>query len=76
MYQTILSNVNKGAYFRATNRENAPLYIRGDYSRELKKISVSPYNDVNKECFHKSTFTVYVESLDDVKIKRLTVNID
>lgn len=76
MYQTILSNVNKGAYFRLNSRENAPLYIRGEYCRELKKISVSPYNDVNKECFHKSTFTVYVESLDDVKIKRLTANLD
>ncbi len=76
MYQTILSNINKGAYFRATNRENAPLYIRGEYCRELKKISVSPYNDVNKECFHKPTLAAYVESLDDVKIKRLTVNLD
>lgn len=76
MYQTILNNVKKGAYFRVTNRENAPLYIRGEYCRELKKFSVSPYNDVNKECFHKSILVVYVESLDDVKIKRLTINRD
>lgn len=56
-----LKTVKKGGYFHYKNDPDSPVYVRNHYDRSSKRISVSPYDDVCKERFHKPTLTVYID---------------
>ena len=47
MKQTELRNVKHGEFFRLSNSETAPVWVRGDYNRDSKKFDAYKYNDVN-----------------------------
>lgn len=47
MKQTELRNVKHGDFFRLSNSETAPVWVRGDYNRASKKFEAYKYNDVN-----------------------------
>lgn len=49
MEQKAIRELSKGEFFRLTNRENAPVWVRGEYVREAKKYSTYKYDDINNE---------------------------
>lgn len=49
MEKKIIRELKKGEFFRLTDRENAPVWVRGEYIREVKKYSTYKYDDVNHE---------------------------
>ena len=49
MEQRPIRELKKGELFRLSDRETAPVWIRGEYIRETKKYSIYKYDDVNHE---------------------------
>lgn len=49
MEKKTIRELKKGEFFRLTDRENAPVWVRGEYIREVKKYSTYKYDDVNNE---------------------------
>ena len=47
MKQTELRNVKQGYFFRLSNSDTAPVWVRGDYNRSSKKFDAYKYNNVN-----------------------------
>ena len=47
MKQTELRNVKHGDFFRLSNSDTAPVWVRGDYNRASNKFEAYKYNDVN-----------------------------
>lgn len=47
MKQTELRNVKHGDFFRLSNSETAPVWVRGDYNRSSKKFEAYKYDNVN-----------------------------
>ena len=47
MKQTELRNVKHGDFFRLSNSETAPVWVRGDYNRASKKFEAYKYDNVN-----------------------------
>ena len=47
MKQTELRNVKHGGFFRLSNSETAPVWVRGDYNRASKKFEAYKYDNVN-----------------------------
>ena len=47
MKQTELRNVKHGDFFRLSNSEIAPVWVRGDYNRASKKFEAYKYDNVN-----------------------------
>ena len=44
-----IRHLKKGEFFRLTSRDNAPVWVRGEYMREAKRFSTYKYDDVNHE---------------------------
>lgn len=61
MKATILSKVKKGQFFKLKPTEDAPVWVRSDYNRELKKYEIYKYFDVNHYAFRKGNIVVYVD---------------
>lgn len=57
--QTI-KDIKQGEYFRLTDRETAPVWVRDEYIREAKKYSTHRFDDVNHEWLLPGTQKVYV----------------
>lgn len=55
-----VSKLNQGNYFRLTNSETAPLWVRGEYIREAKKYSCYKYEDVNHEKLMKGSRDIFI----------------
>lgn len=55
-----LRKVKKNDFFRLTNSECAPLWVRDDYDRSTKKYEVYKYDDVNHWSECKGTRIVFV----------------
>lgn len=49
MEQKPIRKLRKGELFRLSDRETAPVWVRGEYIREAKKYSTYKYDDVNHE---------------------------
>lgn len=53
-----LRECKKGEFIQLL--ENGPVYIRGDYDRQLKKFSVYKFDDISAERFIKGEKIVFV----------------
>ena len=49
MEQRPIRELKKGELFRLSDRETAPVWVRGEYIRETKKYSIYRYDDTNHE---------------------------
>ena len=56
--QTI-KDLKQGEYFQY--KEGGPVWVRGEYCRELKKYSVYKFDDVNHESFKLGSFPVITD---------------
>lgn len=45
----VIKDLKRGEYFRLTDSDTAPVWVRGEYSREAKKYSTHRFDDVNHE---------------------------
>lgn len=61
MICTTVKAVKKGDYFRLSNNESAPLWVRGYYYAPDKVYECYKYDDVNHEAFYKGTKKVFIE---------------
>ena len=61
MTTTTIKQVKKGDFFRLTNNENAPLWVRGYYYAPGKVYECYKYDDVNHEAFFKGDRKVWQE---------------
>ncbi len=62
MKQIKLRNVKIGEFFRLTNSETAPVWIRNVYDRRIKKFEAYKYDNVNHWSLLSGSRLVYVES--------------
>lgn len=60
MEQKTIRELKKGELFRLSDRENAPVWVRGEYVREVKRYSTYKYDDVNHEQLLKGNRKVFV----------------
>lgn len=60
MEKKTIRELKKGEFFRLTDRENAPVWVRGEYIREVKKYSIYKYDDVNHENLRSGDKIVFV----------------
>ncbi|MGN0043696.1 hypothetical protein [Alistipes indistinctus] len=44
-----IKDLKRGEYFRLTDSDTAPVWVRGEYNREAKKYSTHRFDDVNHE---------------------------
>ena len=49
MEQKTIRQLKKVELFRLSDRETAPVWVRGEYIREVKKYITYKYDDVNHE---------------------------
>lgn len=61
METKMIRNLKKGEFFRLSDRETAPVWVRGEYVREAKKYSTYKYDDVNHERLLAKDRIVFVE---------------
>lgn len=55
-----IRNLKKGEFFRLSDRDSAPVWVRGEYVREVKRYSTYKYDDVNHEQLLKGNRKVFV----------------
>lgn len=60
MEKKTIRELKKGEFFRLTDRGNAPVWVRGEYIREVKKYSTYKYDDVNHENLRSGDKIVFV----------------
>lgn len=61
MRTTIIRALKKGEYFRLKDSGTAPVWVRGEYSRQAKRYSVHRFDDVNHERLLGGDRIVYVD---------------
>lgn len=61
MEKMTIRELKKGEYFRLSDRETAPVWVRGEYVREATKYSTYKYDDVNHERLLPGDKVVFVE---------------
>ena len=61
MICTTVKEVKKGDFFRLSNNESAPLWVRGYYYSPDKVYECYKYDDVNHEAFYKGTKKVFID---------------
>lgn len=44
-----IKDLKRGEFLRLTDTETAPVWVRGGYSRQVKKYSIRKFEDVNHE---------------------------
>lgn len=57
---TTICQLKKGDFFRLKDSETAPVWVRGEYIREVKKYSTHKFDDVNHEVLRKEDCVVFV----------------
>lgn len=55
-----IKDLKRGEFFRITDSDTAPVWVRGDYSREAKKYSTHLFYDVNHERLLRGNRLVFV----------------
>lgn len=55
-----IKNLKRGDFFRTTDSDTAPVWVRGNYSREAKKYSTHLFDDVNHERLLRGNQVVWV----------------
>lgn len=53
--------LKRGEFFRLTPSDTAPVWVRGEYSREAKKYSTHRFDDVHHERLLRGDRAVWVE---------------
>ena len=61
MRKTRVNKVNQGTYFHLKDDDKSPLWIRGDYIRQVRKYSCFKYDDVNHEKLMKGGQVIYLD---------------
>jgi hypothetical protein len=61
MKKTQVKKVNQGTYFKLTESEKAPVWVRGEFIRQAQKYSCYKFDDVNHEKLMKGTQTIFVD---------------
>lgn len=60
MQKRTIRELTKGEFFRFTQSDMAPVWVRGEYSREAKKYSTHRFDDVNHERLLRGNRVVWV----------------
>ena len=55
MTKTTVAKLKKGEFFRLSESEKAPVWIRGEYVRSEKKYSCTKFDDINHENWFKGS---------------------
>nr|DAL26549.1 MAG TPA_asm: hypothetical protein [Caudoviricetes sp.] len=55
-----IKNLKRGDFFRTIDSNTAPVWVRGNYSREAKKYSTHLFDDVNHERLLRGNQVVWV----------------
>lgn len=61
MKQKTIRKLKKGELFRLSDRETAPVWVRGEYIPEARKYSTYRYDDTNQEKLFSGDKKVYAE---------------
>lgn len=61
MKQTTIKQVKKGQFFRLTESESAPVWVRGYYVPSERKYEAYKFDDTNHESFLKPDRNVYTD---------------
>lgn len=56
MTKTTIAKIKKGEFFKLSNSETSPVWVRGDYVRSEKK-----FDDINHENFFKGDKEVFID---------------
>lgn len=60
MQRKTIGSLKKGEYYRLSEGDTAPVWVRGEYSREAKKYSTHRFDDVNHERLLRGNQLVWV----------------
>lgn len=60
MQKRTVRELAKGEFFRLTPSDTAPVWVRGEYSRQAKKYSTHRFDDVNHERLLRGDQLVWV----------------
>lgn len=60
MQRKTIRSLKKGEYFGLSESDTAPVWVRGEYSREAKKYSTHRFDDVNHERLLRGNQLVWV----------------
>lgn len=55
-----ISELKKGEYFKLRDSNTAPIWVRGEYSRQAKKYSIYRFENVNHERLVSGETKVFV----------------
>lgn len=55
-----IKDLKRGEFFRLTPSDTAPVWVRGEYSRQAKKYSTHRFDDVNHERLLRGEQLVWV----------------
>ena len=58
--ETTIRKIKKGDYFRLKKSETAPVWVRGEYERSIKKYSCYKFDDINHDHFYSGDKKVYI----------------
>lgn len=61
MTKTTIAKIKKGEFFKLSNSETSPVWVRGDYVRSEKKFSCTKFDDINHENFFKGDKEVFID---------------
>lgn len=61
MNKTTIAKLKKGDYFKLSESDTAPVWVRGEYVRSEKRYSCYKFDDVCHENFFKSDKEVFVD---------------
>lgn len=61
MTKTTIAKIKKGEFFKLSNSETSPVWVRGDYVRSEKKFSCTKFDDINHENFFKGDKEAFID---------------
>lgn len=61
MTKTTVAKLKKGDFFKLSESDTAPVWIRGEYVRSEKKYSCTRFNDINHEKLAKGDREVFID---------------
>lgn len=60
MQRQTIRSLKKGEFFRLIDSDTAPVWVRGEYSRETRKYSTHRFDDVNHERLLRGNQLIWV----------------
>lgn len=61
MINTTIAKLKKGEFFKLSESDTAPVWIKEDYVRSEKKYSCTKFDDINHENWFKGTKEVFID---------------